>query len=188
MEIPGALPHESGNPGVDGTRDVRMQMVEDSVRIRPVTREDLPELLRLMEGIVTYERGSDFRLSQAELLRRGFGERPEFGAFVADRGDSRLIGMAVHYEIPFMHTLQPLLMMKWLFVDPEMRGRGVGRQLMQRMARHAMDTGHEKFCWFVLKDNAAARAFYRGIGAMPDPDWDRWLLTPEAIARLQVDE
>jgi GNAT superfamily N-acetyltransferase len=150
-------------------------------------RDDLPQLLRLMEGIVTYERGSNFRLTEAELLRRGFGERPEFGAFVADRGDGRLAGMAVHYEIPFMHTLQPLLMMKWLFVDADMRGHGVGRQLMHRMARHAVETGHQKICWFVLKDNAAAQAFYSGIGATPDPDWDRWQLEAAAIAAMTAD-
>lgn len=164
-----------------------MRMAEDDMRIRSMAREDVPELLRLMEGIVTYERGSGFRLTEAELLRRGFGERPEFGAFVADRGDGRLAGMAVHYEIPFMHTLQPLLMMKWLFVDPEMRGRGVGRRLMRRMARHAVDTGHWKFCWFVLKDNAAARTFYGGIGATPDPEWDRWMLGAEAIAAMTAE-
>lgn len=162
-------------------------MVEDNVRIRSMVREDVPELLRLMEGIVTYERGSGFRLTEADLLRRGFGERPEFGAFVADRGGGRLAGMAVHYEIPFMHTLQPLLMMKWLFVDPELRGLGIGRQLMQRMARHAMETGHQKFCWFVLKDNAAAQSFYGGIGATPDPDWGRWVLEADAIASLAAD-
>jgi len=189
MEIPGAFQHENTGSRIERKRVARSQMVEaeDDIRIRIMVREDLPELLRLMEGIVRFERGSDFRLSQAELLRRGFGERPEFGAFVADRGDGRLVGMAVHYEIPFMHTLQPLLMMKWLFVDDEVRGRGVGRRLMQRMARHAVDTGHDKFCWFVLKDNAAAQAFYRGIGATPDPDWGRWLLPAEAIARLQAD-
>ncbi|HEY4251342.1 MAG TPA: GNAT family N-acetyltransferase [Roseomonas sp.] len=154
------------------------------VEIRSMTREDVPELLRLMAGIVAYEHGSDFRLTEAELLRRGFGERPEFGAFVADRGDGRLIGMAVHYEIPFMHTLEPLLMMKWLFVDQEHRGGRIGRRLVRRMARHALETGHRKFCWFVLKDNLPAQAFYRGVGATPDPDWDRWMLGADAIAAM----
>lgn len=157
------------------------------IEIRSMVRKDVPELLRLMEGIVTYERGSGFRLTEAELLRRGFGERPEFGAFVADHGDGRLVGMAVHYEISFMHTLEPLLMMKWLYVDPEHRGGRVGRRLVQRMARHAVETGHGKFCWFVLKDNARAQAFYRGIGATPDPDWDRWMLGPDAMASMAAE-
>ena len=53
-----------------------------------------------------------------------------------------------------------------------------------RMARHATDSGHERFCWFVLKDNAPAQAFYKGFDATPDPDWDRWQLGVEAIAQL----
>ena len=159
-------------------------MVGHEIEIRSMVRGDVPELLRLMQGIVAYERGTGFRLTEAELLRRGFGERPEFGAFVADRGDGRLGGMAVHYEIPFMHTLQPLLMMKWLFVDADLRSRGVGRLLMERMARHARETGHEKFCWFVLKDNARAQAFYRDVGATPDPDWDRWALGGAQLSGL----
>lgn len=162
-------------------------MVDDDVQIRSMAREDVPELLRLIEGIVTFERGTGFRLNEAELSRRGFGDRPEFGAFVADRGDGRLAGMAVHYEIPLMHTLQPLLMMKWLFVDADMRGRGIGLRLMRRMARHALDTGHDKFCWFVLKDNAAAQAFYGELGATPDADWDRWQLGTDAVTSLAAD-
>jgi GNAT superfamily N-acetyltransferase len=159
-------------------------MVSDSLQIRPMARHDMPELLRLMAGIVAYERGTDFRLTEVELLRRGFGERPEFGAFVADRGGGRLCGMAVHYEIPLMHTLEPLLMMKWLFVDADMRGHGIGRRLMQRMARHAVETGHRKFCWFVLKDNVAAQAFYGELGATSDPEWDRWILGADRIAAI----
>lgn len=162
--------------------------MSDKLQIRPMTRSDVPELVRLMEGIVSYERGTGFRLTEAELMRRGFGERPEFGAFVADRGDGRLGGMAVHYEIRFMHTLQPLLMMKWLFVDPDLRSAGVGRLLIRRMARHARETGHDKVCWFVLKDNARAQAFYRGIGATPDPEWDRWMLGSDAISSLSKEE
>src|SRR5262249_17969906 len=84
------------------------------ITIRPMTEGDVPELLRLMHAIVSFERGQNFRLDEAELHRRGFGERPEFGAYVADAGVGALAGMAVHYEIPFMHTLQPLLMLKWL--------------------------------------------------------------------------
>ncbi|WP_456864962.1 N-acetyltransferase family protein [Bradyrhizobium sp. USDA 4503] len=150
-----------------------------------MVESDVPELLRLMHAIVSFERGQNFALSEAELLRRGFGERPEFGAYVADAG--ALAGMAVHYEIPFMHTLQPLLMMKWLYIDPEYRGTGIGRRLMRQMALHARKTGHERFCWFVLTDNAPAQSFYRGVGATEDPEWRRWTLPTDALNRLVDD-
>ncbi len=152
--------------------------------IRPMAERDVPELLRLMHAIVSFERGQDFNLTEAELLRRGFGERPEFGAYVADAGGGVLAGMAVHYEIPFMHTLRPLLMLKWLYVDPQWRGARVGRRLLRQMARHARATGHERFCWFVLNDNAAAQSFYSGLGATEDPEWRRWIMPAEAVSRL----
>jgi diamine N-acetyltransferase len=79
-------------------------------------------------------------------------------------------------------------MMKWLFVDPEYRGGRIGRRLVRRMARHALETGHRKFCWFVLKNNVRAQAFYRGVGATPDPDWDRWTLDADAIAAAVAEE
>jgi hypothetical protein len=59
-----------------------------------------------MRTIVSFERGQNFSFDEVELLRRGFGKRPEFRAYVADAGTGSLAEMAVHYEIPFMHTLQ----------------------------------------------------------------------------------
>jgi ribosomal protein S18 acetylase RimI-like enzyme len=154
------------------------------VTIRPMNESDVPELLRLMRAIVSFERGQNFSLDEAELLRRGFGERPEFGAYVADTGPRSLAGMAVHYEIPFMHTLQPLLMLKWLYVDPECRGGRVGERLMRQMAIHARATGHQRFCWFVLNDNTLAQSFYRGLGATEDSEWRRWIMPANALNRL----
>jgi len=155
-----------------------------AIAIRPMNENDVPELLRLMRALVSFERGQNFNLDEAQLLRRGFGERPEFGAYVADAGTGSLAGMAVHYEIPFMHTLQPLLMLKWLYVDPAFRGGRVGQKLMRQMARHARALGHERISWFVLNDNAPAQSFYRGLGAMEDPEWRRWVMPTEALKWL----
>jgi diamine N-acetyltransferase len=149
-----------------------------------MTESDVPELLRLMRALVSFERGQDFRLDEAALLRLGFGERPEFGAYVADAGPGTLAGMAVHYEIPFMHTMQSLLMMKWLYVDPEWRGARIGQRLMRQMALHARATGHERFCWFVLNDNLPAQSFYRSLGATEDPEWRRWIMPADALQLL----
>ena len=83
-----------------------------------------------------------------------------------------------------MHSLKPLLMLKWLYVDPAWRGRRVGQRLMQAMAQHARATGHDRFCWFVLTDNSAAQTFYSSLGAIEDPEWRRWVLAPDALNQL----
>jgi ribosomal protein S18 acetylase RimI-like enzyme len=165
-------------------KSARSPRTTTAITIRPMNERDVPELLRFMRAIVSFERGQNFSLDKAELLRRGFGKRPEFGAYVADAGTGSLAGMAVHYEIPFMHTLQPLLMLKWLYVDPECRGGRVGQRLMRQMAVHARATGHERFCWFVLNDNVLAQSFYHGLGATEDPQWRRWIMPANALNRL----
>ena len=154
------------------------------VNIRPMNESDAPELIRLMRAIVGFERGQNFNLTEADLLRFGFGKQPAFGAYVADARTGSLAGMAVYYEIPFMHTLQPLLMLKWLYVDPEYRGGRVGQKLMRQMALHARIAGHDRFCWFVLNDNMPAQSFYHGLGATEDPEWRRWIMPADALTRL----
>jgi diamine N-acetyltransferase len=59
-------------------------------------------------------------------------------------------------------------------VKADFRGAKIGELLLHRMAKYARATGHEKFCWFVLKDNVRAQKFYRSQGATADPEWDRW--------------
>ena len=145
---------------------------------------DTLELLRLMHGIVTYEKGTDFALTQADLGRWEFGPQPLFGAFVAEAAPEALAGMAAYYVISVLHNARPLLMLKWLYVDPKFRGGEVGRLLMQAVARYAQAQGHESFCWFVLKDNGPAQDFYRSLGAQPDANWDYWNMPATALAVL----
>src|SRR5260370_37914607 len=131
-------------------KSARSPRTTTAITIRPMNERDVPELLRLMRAIVSFERGQNFSLDKAELLRRGFGKRPEFGAYVADAGTGSLAGMAVHYEIPVMNTLQPLLIVKRRYVDPECRRGRAGHKRMLRIAVHARATRHDHFSLFVL--------------------------------------
>jgi ribosomal protein S18 acetylase RimI-like enzyme len=177
-------PHFGSEGALHGEVRKAAPRMTAAITIRPMNESDVPELLRLTRAIVSFERGRNFSLNETELLRRGFGKRPEFGAYVADAGTGSLAGMAVHYEIPFMHTLRPLLMLKWLYADPEFRGRRIGRGLMRQMALHADATGHQSFCWFVLNDNVSAQSFYRDLGATEDLEWRRWIMPANALNQL----
>ena len=51
-----------------------------------------------------------------------------------------------------------------LAVDPEARGRGVGRELVERCLAALRRDRIEKCHLFVFADNADARSFWRGVG------------------------
>lgn len=106
-------------------------------------KQDIPELLRLMEAIVLFEGDTDFSLSESDLLSSGFGKNPQFGAIVADAGNTKLVGIAVHYIIPFMHNLKPSLMLKWLYIDANQRGKNIGKRLLKGLAQYALNNGYK---------------------------------------------
>ncbi|HET9361801.1 MAG TPA: GNAT family N-acetyltransferase, partial [Vicinamibacterales bacterium] len=70
-----------------------------------------------------------------------------------------------------------------LFVVPEWRGRGVGRQLLAYLAALAVERRCGRMEWSVLDWNTSAIGFYERLGATLMKDWKLCRLTGESLAR-----
>jgi GNAT superfamily N-acetyltransferase len=71
-----------------------------------------------------------------------------------------------------------------LFVEPELRGRGIGKALLKRLAEVALERGCSKMKWEVLDWNQPAIDFYNSLGAEFLDDWRIVRLEGEALLRL----
>ena len=71
-----------------------------------------------------------------------------------------------------------------LFVVPEWRGHGLGRQLLARLAAIALARDCGRLEWSVLDWNTPAIGFYRRLGAVPMDDWTIFRVTGESLQRL----
>ena len=58
-----------------------------------------------------------------------------------------------------------------LFVEPALRGRGIGKALLRHLARRCTAEGLPRLQWSVLDWNAPSIAFYQSLGAKPQVDW-----------------
>jgi diamine N-acetyltransferase len=71
-----------------------------------------------------------------------------------------------------------------LYVRPEHRGRGLGRALLEHLARRCVDEGLTRLQWSVLDWNAPAIGFYRGLGAEMLDAWTGCRVDGEALVQL----
>ena len=88
--------------------------------------------------------------------------------------DNRLLGFAAVYLVASLVEPEPdkrlQCALKELFVAPEERSRGVGRALMEWVARFAIDQGCCRIDWTVKSSNARGIDFYERLGAQLVPD------------------
>ncbi len=60
---------------------------------------------------------------------------------------------------------RPGIYLEDLFVEPELRGLGIGKALLERVAAIAVEKGCQRLEWAVLDWNTPAIEFYRAMGA-----------------------
>ena len=67
---------------------------------------------------------------------------------------------------------------------PEMRGKGIGKALLQKLAAIAMDENCYGLRWMVLEWNTPAIDFYNSLGTELLGEWETMLLRGPALERL----
>jgi GNAT superfamily N-acetyltransferase len=71
-----------------------------------------------------------------------------------------------------------------LFVEPSLRGHGIGKALLRHLARRCRDEGLPRLQWWVLDWNKPSIDFYKSLGAEPQNEWTVFRVSGEALGRL----
>ena len=74
--------------------------------------------------------------------------------------DGAVAGFTVSVVHPGSWTLSPVCYLEDLFVDPKMRGHGLGRALIEDLVALARDRGWSRIYWHTRQGNATARLLY----------------------------
>ena len=155
-----------------------------TVRIVPAAAADVPVILELIKGLAEYERLSgEVVATEADIHAALFGVRPSAEVVLAIAGD-RPVGFALFFHNFSTFRGRPGLYLEDLFVVPEWRGRGVGRQLLLHLARVAVSRNCARMEWSVLNWNEPAIGFYQRLGATMMEEWRICRVTGDALTRL----
>ena len=155
-----------------------------TVRIRSATSDDVPVIAELIRGLARFEKLEHAVTMSDELLASAlFGERPYAEVLLAG-DDGQAVGFALFFHNFSTFLGRPGIYLEDLFVLPEQRGRGIGRQLLVELARLAVERKCGRLEWAVLDWNRDAIGFYERLGARPNSDWTVYRLAGEALTGL----
>ena len=153
--------------------------------ILPATERDVPVILELIRGLADFERLGHEVVASEELLRESlFGGRADAEVVIAWAGERQPAGFALFFHNYSTFLARRGLFLEDLFVRPEFRGQGLGRQLLAHLAAIAVARGCGRFEWNVLDWNEAAIRFYRSVGAEPMSDSTTYRVTGDALEKL----
>jgi GNAT superfamily N-acetyltransferase len=153
-------------------------------RIEPATANDIALVLRFIKGLAEYEGLSDEVVATEEDLQKSlFGPRPDAEAVFAYHDDEP-VGFAVFCQRYSTYLGRPILYLEDIFVLPEWRGSGAGRELMAYGGGLAKARSYPMMTWSVLDWNEPAIGFYKNLGARRAEGWSTYLLSGEALDRL----
>lgn len=153
------------------------------VHIREAGPKDVPGMLALVKELATFEREPDaVTVTEEEMLRDGFGERPLWFGWVAMEG-ARLVGMALCYD-RYSTWKGRCLYLEDIVVTAAARGKGVGEMLFRRCVQHGVERGYNWMRWQVLDWNTDAIRFYQRFGAEVSAGWLNGDLTAEQMRKL----
>ncbi len=152
--------------------------------LRPARPADAPLVLTLIRELAEYERLLHEVDATEELVASAlFGDSPRVFCDIAEWSGAPA-GFALWFYSFSTFRGRHGIHLEDLYVRPAHRGRGLGRALLQGLARRCRDEGLPRLEWSVLDWNEPSIRFYRALGAVPVDGWTRNRLDGDALERL----
>ena len=146
------------------------QVKEMKTIIRRAVKDDCPRLLELVQELATYERApGEVTVTLEHFNESGFGKQPVWWAFVAEVNE-RVVGFALYY-IRYSTWKGQAMYLEDILITNEMRGKGIGKLLFDRLVEEARDKKFNRIIWQVLDWNEPAINFYKKYNADFDAGW-----------------
>jgi GNAT superfamily N-acetyltransferase len=143
----------------------------DGLSLRLATANDVPQILQFIQALAEYEKLSDQVVAtEAKLIATLFGDQPFAEVVIADY-QGQAAGFALFFHNYSTFLAKPGMYLEDLFVDPDLRGKGIGKALITFLAKLAVERDCGRLEWSVLDWNQPAIDFYQSLGAVMLHDW-----------------
>ena len=152
--------------------------------IEPVTPDEVPALLELIRELAQFEHLEHELTATVESLNQSFFEPQAAAGALLARCDGAVAGYAIYFFTFSSFLGRRGIWLEDVYVRPPFRKRGLGRALIEAVARIGVERGCGRFEWTALDWNEPALKFYRGLGARERKEWVLIRIEPEGLKKL----
>ena len=154
------------------------------IHIREACLDDAQTIMQFVIDLAVYEKARDEVVASVDHIKNTlFCENPQAHALIAEL-NGKPVGFAVYFFSYSTWLGKHGIYLEDLYVDPDARGHGAGKRLLQELAHIAVSNDCGRFEWSVLDWNEPSIKFYEAMGARPKPGWTVYRLEGEPLNQL----
>ena len=136
----------------------------ENLIVRKAEINDIDTIFNLINGLAKYEKRPWDMTGTKEELSFWLFEKNIATTLFAEL-DGKVIGYAIYYPIFGSFSAKGKVHLEDMFIVPEYRGNGLGKQFLKQIVKRVFDEGYHGMEWSALDWNESAIKFYEKVGA-----------------------
>lgn len=129
--------------------------------IEVVTKENIDEVLPLIRKYQEFYKIKDISDTKNKEFFSQFSEENPFGCQFVCKRDGKAVGFATVYLTFTSSITSKVGVLNDLYTIPKMRGKGIGRSLIEHSKKYAASNGAKRLQWVTAPDNIKAQTLYK---------------------------
>ena len=157
--------------------------MENKLTFRYAVRKDIPLILQFIRDLAEYEKLLDEVVADEATLEEWIFDQKKAEVIFAMQ-EGKEVGFALFFHNFSTFLGRAGLYLEDLFVLPEYRGKGYGKQILQKLAAIAVQRKCGRLEWWCLDWNQSSIDFYLSLGAEPMSDWTVYRISGDTLQDL----
>lgn len=156
---------------------------KEEFKIRFATIEDTSLVLEFIKKLAEYEKMSDEVVTTEEMLEEALFKE-KIAEVIIVENNKEPVAFALFFHNFSTFAGRKGLYLEDVYVNLDMRGRGIGKIILSFLAKLAVERNCTRFEWCCLNWNQPSIDFYRSLGAKSMDEWITFRLDGEDLENL----